>query len=438
MTSRPLFGVTMRTFWIGFLTAIGGVGLGALIGLVGAQPAPQPKVDEDKDSVLVLPAGVELRRVPLADFTRPAATKYPWPTPQDYGAKGDGTTDDTKAMQRWLDAACKFDGLYGPGGTTVYLPPGVYLVTDSLHVHNVGGLVVRGERHSSRVVYDGLPDQPVFDLSQVHSCQFHDLWLGCKARGSSSAFRVRNAGPGEPAFRWTTSACQWHNVTVGTYGGRWQSCWDVDTRSGGGSDANNEFHLWQSCVAGDYVQAGWRVKGSQVHGLVFDACRAYGHGGGKYGWLCDYGCYVTVRDCWATRHTEADVGLLNFFVRATISGLNSEHSARMLVTGGPSGALFPVTVEDCRWDSQHVPEDGEIIRYLAAGPLSVTGCTFGLINGRGVIRCHTFGPPWGPRGQVRVTGNGIKLWGVDPPASFLRCVGPWDSLEAQNVTRRVS
>jgi Pectate lyase superfamily protein len=43
-----------------------------------------------------------------------------------YGAKGDGTTDDTVAITNAINAACTHAGLSEP--PTVYFPPGVYLV----------------------------------------------------------------------------------------------------------------------------------------------------------------------------------------------------------------------------------------------------------------------------------------------------------------------
>lgn len=46
----------------------------------------------------------------------------------EFGAKGDGVTDDTKAIQDALDAASS------QGGATVLLPKGVYLISDHLRV----------------------------------------------------------------------------------------------------------------------------------------------------------------------------------------------------------------------------------------------------------------------------------------------------------------
>src|SRR5258708_17262175 len=55
---------------------------------------------------------------------------------KSFGATGDGTTDDTAAFQRALDAAQR------AGGGTVFAPPGHFLFKGSLDIH--GGVTLRG------------------------------------------------------------------------------------------------------------------------------------------------------------------------------------------------------------------------------------------------------------------------------------------------------
>lgn len=72
----------------------------------------------------------------------------------DYGAKGDGVTDDTEAIQATFDAM--------KSGGTVYFPSGKYLVTKSLYV-KTGNTTIYGNSKTSHVIFtyqqkDG--DQP--------------------------------------------------------------------------------------------------------------------------------------------------------------------------------------------------------------------------------------------------------------------------------------
>lgn len=59
-----------------------------------------------------------------------------------------------------------------------------------------------------------------------------------------------------------------------------------------------------------------------------------------------------------------------------VSGLNSEHSARLLQTDGPTGAPWALTFEAVRWESGSPAADGRIVNCLTPGPLRVTGCQF--------------------------------------------------------------
>ena len=80
--------------------------------------------------------GLAMLGASLAPFTRAAdtaaATFSHHLDVRAFGAKGDGTTDDTAAFQTALNQA------YQAGGGTVFVPPGRYLIATNLIVpHNV-------------------------------------------------------------------------------------------------------------------------------------------------------------------------------------------------------------------------------------------------------------------------------------------------------------
>src|SRR4029077_5650363 len=73
-----------------------------------------------------------------------------------YGALGDGTTDDTAAIQAAINAAT---GAANPATTTrvptgiVYLPPGNYKVTADLYIRSVLGFIFRGSGIGQTIIY---------------------------------------------------------------------------------------------------------------------------------------------------------------------------------------------------------------------------------------------------------------------------------------------
>jgi len=77
-------------------------------------------------------------RYPSEAMTKGSAKPFLWADVRDYGAKGDGKTDDTKAILK--AAALNKAGTPGShpnGGVLVYLPAGTYLVSDTV-IHNCG------------------------------------------------------------------------------------------------------------------------------------------------------------------------------------------------------------------------------------------------------------------------------------------------------------
>ena len=69
---------------------------------------------------------------------------------KDYGAKGDGDTDDTKAIQAAIDALKK------EGGGVAYFPNGTY---NAVSLHLYAGIILTGEdKHKAKIAYTNTAD----------------------------------------------------------------------------------------------------------------------------------------------------------------------------------------------------------------------------------------------------------------------------------------
>ncbi|MFQ5428048.1 MAG: glycosyl hydrolase family 28-related protein [Thermodesulfobacteriota bacterium] len=84
-----------------------------------------------------------LNRLMLSEHGINGAHKWFDVTHPDFGAKGDGVTDDTSAIQAAFDAVAATGGI-----RTVYFPSGAYIITGVINI-NKNNLSVRGEGESS-------------------------------------------------------------------------------------------------------------------------------------------------------------------------------------------------------------------------------------------------------------------------------------------------
>lgn len=82
----------------------------------------------------------------------------PYVTPEMYGAKGDGVTDDTAAIQDAFDS-----------GSYVFFPKGIYKTTEPIIIANKDGLVINSE--NAQLLYTG--NDSAFIMRHVQNSTFY-------------------------------------------------------------------------------------------------------------------------------------------------------------------------------------------------------------------------------------------------------------------------
>ncbi len=104
-----------------------------------------------------------------------------------YGAIGDGTTDDTIAIQATLDAVAASDA----GSGTIYFPTGTYLVTATLNVDSSDTKILGGANAVITTTLNGI----VFDVSSVDNIEFNGLHFIGNFTGSFNNQHAVTANP---------------------------------------------------------------------------------------------------------------------------------------------------------------------------------------------------------------------------------------------------
>lgn len=109
---------------------------------------------------------------------------------KDFGAVGDGVTDDTAAIQATINAAIAV------GGAQVYFPAGTFKVTDTITVLNANSLMLlgSGERNTVLVFLNAVSDKVMFDIDESSSyVTFSDMHLTENSVNYGTSIAVRMA-----------------------------------------------------------------------------------------------------------------------------------------------------------------------------------------------------------------------------------------------------
>jgi len=103
---------------------------------------------------------------------------------KETGAKGDGITDDTTPIQSVLDRFSQHIPGAQVRGTTIYFPPGVYLISSPLFLYGSPGTGIklqgalgrtRGTGYGSTIRWKGSPGATMFIALGVNNSQFDNI-----------------------------------------------------------------------------------------------------------------------------------------------------------------------------------------------------------------------------------------------------------------------
>lgn len=290
---------------------------------------------------------------------------------KDFGAKGDGVTDDTAAIQAAIDSSIDTSntGTRIIGERVVYPISSTLVIPDKLSVEICGKGI--GSTAFKWIGADG-DTSPMIRFANGYRNALRDLQLipstnPAKTVGAVVEF-YRSAGYhyGGHGHTLTNVWLGTQNTTYATYG--------VVMRHDGATDSMNDFHTFNKVKINCGIVANVSIQHSQSKAHSFIDCffdggqygvtNAVNSTGGSFHW---YGG-------WCAGHSLSDFYLHPGSDAIVLDSINSEGSNRFLMTTGPSTNTQPVTVRGVRWANNALNADGYWILWQTAGPLVVEGC----------------------------------------------------------------
>jgi hypothetical protein len=288
------------------------------------------------------------------------------------GAVGNGTTDDTAAIQKAIRTA-----IVNHHGGTVCLPSGTYLVTSTLVVDDVQGIRLVGDGGATRLIWGGGDDSPLLLLSSVQDgvvSDFQIIALASKPLAVGIQCITR-AGATFTSKNNTFANLHIDGVNRGVVKG---------FRIGGapGIDANNDFHLFRNCIVSSYSGIAYSLEDTQVYGVQFIDSLFLGNGSGQIGLATDQHFGKGGTFTW-TGGGGGNNQIADFSLGDPNSGgidiKNAvfERSARFIRTGGPSSVSFLLKIDGVRWAGDGLADDGIAIDFRYPGPLVIRDSRIG-------------------------------------------------------------
>lgn len=186
---------------------------------------------------------------------------------RDFGAVGDGVTDDTAAIQAAIDWVMGIDSnKYG----NLYIPAGVYITTDSLTLRN-GAIRMYGDPYGSIIKYDGGTSKPIIEKSTNsggYASAFENLTLDLN-QTATHGFYFASVGSFQSIKNMEFNNVYCLNIGDTAIG------WQIGDQTNTTLDTDGWNYNFYSCHARGYLGAtGWKIDANNAYNISWYNCSA--------------------------------------------------------------------------------------------------------------------------------------------------------------------
>lgn len=113
---------------------------------------------------------------------------------RDFGARGDGKTDDTRAIQKTIDSARKWGR-----GAIAYLPKGDYVITKTIKITG-SDYYIGGCGSQTNIIWQGEEGGIMFHIHDPDHIVLENLSMGWKNVDTKEGLNILQTSSGKPSF----------------------------------------------------------------------------------------------------------------------------------------------------------------------------------------------------------------------------------------------